>query len=312
MRFEHDSYEGIAVSNGIMPKYGDIDAYEMSAGAFDEAVRQIIAVGGTLPNTKKNDDIFWTVNDNFSVPDSFYHPEKNPDGKTKLAKLVQMCEALYDMSTFYDIPMTSGKDSMKNDFKAEGVKISVPPTIVYSMAAKIKDVRKTITSDFKANGDLIYQIGTTYDELGASEFYKLFNELGANVPKVRKEEAKDTYLKMMQANEQNLIVSAHDISDGGMLTALAECIIGTNFGANVTTDNLGNLSTNAKLFAESHSRFIVSIKPENKDKFETVFGNKANYLGEVTNEQNLYISENELNIININLANLEDAWNTEL
>ncbi|NPA67018.1 MAG: phosphoribosylformylglycinamidine synthase, partial [Chlorobi bacterium] len=146
MRFEHDSFEGIAVSNGIMPKFGDIDAYEMSCGAFDEAVRQIIAVGGTLPNTKKNDDIFWTVNDNFSVPDSLYHLEKNPDGKEKLAKLVQMCEALYDMSTFYDIPMTSGKDSMKNDFKAEGVKISVPPTIVYSMAAKIKDVRKTITS----------------------------------------------------------------------------------------------------------------------------------------------------------------------
>ncbi|NOZ36189.1 MAG: phosphoribosylformylglycinamidine synthase, partial [Chlorobi bacterium] len=221
MRFEHDSFEGIAVSNGIMPKFGDIDAYEMSAGAFDEAVRQIIAVGGTLPNTKKNDDIFWTVNDNFSVPDSLYHSEKNPDGKEKLAKLVQMCEALYDMSTFYDIPMTSGKDSMKNDFKAEGVKISVPPTIVYSMAAKIKDVRNTITSDFKAEGDLIYQVGITYNELGASEFYKLFNELGANVPKVRKEQAKDTYLKMMQANEQDLIVSAHDISDGGMLTALA-------------------------------------------------------------------------------------------
>ena len=312
MRFEHDSYEGIAVSNGIMPKFGDIDAYEMSAGAFDEAVRQIIAVGGTLPNTKKGDDIFWTVNDNFSVPDSFYHPEKNPDGKEKLAKLVQMCEALYDMSIYFDIPMTSGKDSMKNDFKAEGVKISVPPTIVYSMAAKIKDVRKTITSDFKASGDLIYQIGTTYDELGASEFYKLFNELGANVPKVRKEEAKDTYLKMMQANEQDLIVSAHDISDGGMLTALAECIIGTDFGVKVTTENLGNLTTNAKFFAESHSRFIVSIKPENKDKFENIFGNKANYLGEVINEKNLYVFENELNISYIDLASLEDAWNTEL
>ncbi|NPA44215.1 MAG: phosphoribosylformylglycinamidine synthase, partial [Chlorobi bacterium] len=168
MRFEHGSFEGIAVSNGIMPKFGDIDAYEMSCGAFDEAVRQIIAVGGTLPNTKKDDDVFWTVNDNFSVPDSLYHPEKNPDGKEKLAKLVQMCEALYDMSTFYDIPMTSGKDSMKNDFKAEGVKISVPPTIVYSMASKIKDVRNTITSDFKTVGDLIYQVGTTYNELGAS------------------------------------------------------------------------------------------------------------------------------------------------
>ncbi len=121
MRLDHESFEGIAVSNGICPKYGDIDAYQMSAGAFDEAVRQIIAVGGELPNTKENDGIFWTVNDNFSVPDSEYHPQNNPDGKEKLAKLVQMNEALYDMATFFDIPMTWGKDSMMNDFKREGV-----------------------------------------------------------------------------------------------------------------------------------------------------------------------------------------------
>ncbi len=312
MRLEHESFEGIAVSNGIMPKFGDIDAYEMSAGAFDEAVRQIIAIGGTLPNMKKNDDVFWTVNDNFCVPDSFYHPEKNPDGKEKLAKLVQMCEALYDMSTFYDIPMTSGKDSMKNDFKAEGVKISVPPTILYSIASKIKDVRNTVTSDFKQAGDLIYQVGKTYDELGASEFYKLFNELGANVPKVRKEEAKDTYMKMMQANEQNLIASAHDISDGGMITALAECIIGTDFGAEISLNNLGEISTNAKLFSESHSRFIISIKPENKKQFEKIFGNKIFYLGRVTNLKTLKVLDNQDIIIKKELLNLENAWKTEL
>jgi len=311
MRFNHDSFEGIAVSNGIMPKFGDIDAYEMSCGAFDEAVRQIIAIGGSLPNTKKKDDIFWTVNDNFSVPDSLYHPEKNPDGKEKLAKLVQMCEALYDMSTFYDIPMTSGKDSMKNDFKAEGIKISVPPTIVYSMAAKIKDVRNTITSDFKAEGDLIYQVGTTYDELGASEFYKLYKELGANVPKVRKEQAKALYLNMMKANELELISSAHDISDGGMLSALAECVIGTDFGAKVIIDNLRQINTNAKLFAESHSRFIVSIKPENKDAFEMLFNGKAYYLGEVSENKDLIVEENDKEVVSKKVKDLTESWRTK-
>ena len=312
MRIDHDSFEGIAVSNGICPKYGDIDAYEMSAGAFDEAVRQIIAVGGELPNVRKNDDIFWTVNDNFSVPDSEFHPENNPDGKQKLAKLVQMNEALYDMSTFFDIPMTSGKDSMKNDFKREGIKISVPPTIVYSMVAKIKDVRKTVTSDFKRAGDLIYQVGKTYDELGASEFYKLFDELGANVPKVRKAEAKDTYLKMMQANEKQLIASAHDISDGGMLCALSECLIGTDFGADVTLDNLENLNTNAKLFAESHSRFVVSIKPEHKQAFKEIFGDKAVYLGKVSDNSQLKVVENETTLIDIKISELESGFKTKL
>ncbi len=311
MRIDHESFEGIAISNGICPQYGDIDAYEMSAGAFDEAVRQIIAVGGELPNMRRNDDIFWTVNDNFSVPDSFYHPENNPDGKEKLAKLVQMNEALYDMATFFDIPMTSGKDSMKNDFKREGVKISVPPTIVYSMVAKIRDVRRTLTSDFKAEGDLIYQVGKTYDELGASEFYKLFDELGANVPKVRKQEAKDTYLKMMQANKENLLVSAHDISNGGMAVALSECLIGTDFGADISLDELGDLPLNAKLFSESHSRFVVSVAPENREKFEEIMQDKAIFLGKVTGDKRLKVVDNREGIIDEGIEELENKWKTK-
>ncbi len=309
MRIDHESYEGIAISNGICPKYGDIDAYEMSAGAFDEAVRQIISVGGELPNIREHDDVFWTVNDNFSVPDSYYHPENNPDGKEKLAKLVQMNEALYDMATFFDIPMTSGKDSMKNDFKREGVKISVPPTIVYSMVSKIKDIRNTISSDFKAAGDLIYQVGHTYDELGASDFYKLFGHLGARVPKVRKEEAKDTYLKMMQANEKQLIASSHDISDGGMILAVAESLIGTEYGAEISLENLENLPLNAKLFSESHSRFIVSIQPENKKEFEKIMGKKAHFLGKVTDNKLFKVSDNNQKVIEIPVEEMEKEWN---
>jgi phosphoribosylformylglycinamidine synthase len=312
MRLAHIGYEGIAVSNGIMPKFGDIDAYEMSCGAFDEAVRQIIAVGGKLPNTGINDGIFWTVNDNFCVPDSLYHPEKNPEGKEKLAKLIQMCEGLYDMSTYFDIPMTSGKDSMKNDFKSEGTKISVPPTILYSMVAKIDDVRKTLTSNFKAPGDLVYQLGSTYEELGGSEFYKLHGELGANVPKVRKEQAKELYLNMMKANECSLIESAHDLSDGGLAVALSECLLGTDLGSDIDLSALGKLSLNAKLFAESHSRFVVSIKPENKVEFERIFGKTAFLLGTTNNSMKIIVHESGKSIINATLHELENAWRNEL
>jgi len=310
MRIDHESYEGIAVSNGIMPKFGDIDAYEMSKGAFDEAIRQIIAVGGTLPNMKKNDDIFWTANDNFCVPDSYYDVDNNPDGKEKLAKLVQMCEGLYDMSTYFDIPMTSGKDSMKNDFKAEGQKISVPPTILYSFAAKIKDIRRTVTSDFKAVGDLVYQLGSTYNELGASEFYNLFKETGANVPKVRMEDAKDLYLKVMKANEEALIESNHDISDGGLVIALAECVLGTGFGVELKLDNITNLNLNAKLFAESHSRFVASVKVKNKENFENIFCEKAILLGEINNSKKLVIKDKGNTVIDEVVSNLMQAWRT--
>ncbi len=309
MRFGFDTYEGVAISNGILPRYGDIDAFEMSAGAFDEAVRQIISVGGRLPNTESGDGIFWSVNDNFCVPDSVFDEVGNPDGKQKLAKLVQICEALYDIATYFDIPLTSGKDSMKNDFKADGKKISVPPTILYSMTAKLDDVRKTITSEFKAEGDLIYQLGETYNELGASEFYQLLGHLGANVPKVRKEAAKALYLKVMEANKNGLIESSHDLSDGGLAVALAESAFGAQMGANIQLDSLpGELSNEALLFSESHSRFAITVRPENKVAFEAIFGERANLIGQVTGGNSLTISRNGQNLVQTKVEALQKAW----
>ena len=308
MRFGFESYEGLAISNGILPRYGDIDAYEMSAGAFDEAIRQIISVGGRLPNIESGDGIFWSVNDNFCVPDSVFDEVGNPDGKHKLAKLVQICDALYDIATYFDIPLTSGKDSMKNDFKADGQKISVPPTILYSMTAKIDDVRKTVTSEFKAAGDLVYQLGETYNELGASEFYAQYGQLGANVPKVRKEAAKELYLKVMEANRQDLIESSHDLSDGGLAVSLAESAFGGALGAEINLGSLPqDLSNEALLFAESHSRFVVTVRPENKEAFETIMGNRAFFLGKTGGNQ-LNISRNGQQLIQNKVDALLKAW----
>ncbi|MEA2096511.1 MAG: AIR synthase-related protein [Candidatus Cloacimonadota bacterium] len=308
MRLNFNSFEGIAISNGICPKFGDIDAYQMSAGAFDEAVRQILSVGGKLPDINDNTNRFWTVNDNFCVPDSAYNPISNPDGKLKLAKLVQMNKALFDMSTFYNIPMTSGKDSMKNDFKSGEIKISVPPTILYSMVAKIDDVRKTITSNFKAEGDIIYVLGKTYNELGGSEFYRLFDELGKNVPNVRKDDAVRLYKKIMKANDLALIASCHDLSDGGLATAITECAFTDNFGADIELGKLSDIGVNAALFSESHSRFVVSVKPEEKIRFENILADDAFYIGKVTLDNKLKVNLNGKRIINISMNRLQSAW----
>ncbi|UOQ65939.1 phosphoribosylformylglycinamidine synthase subunit PurL [Hymenobacter volaticus] len=287
VRFNFESWEGVAVSNGILPRFGDLDAYHMSAGAFDEAVRQIVAVGGKLPNLSYGDGNFWSVNDNFCVPDSVYDATTNPDGKLKLAKLVRMCEALRDATAAYCIPLTSGKDSMKNDFKADGVKISVPPTVLYSMTAKIEDVRHTITSDFKQADDVIYLLGETYDELGGSEFYQLFGELGANVPEVRFDKAKELYTLMGQANDQHLIQSCHDLSDGGLAVALAEATFGHGYGA--TVDLPEGLPVHVQLFSESHSRFVATVAPEDVVAFEQHFGTRATRLGVVTLDSHLTV-----------------------
>ena len=307
VRFDFESWEGVAVSNGILPRYGDLDAYQMSAGSFDEAVRQIIAVGGKLPNLTPGDGIFWSVNDNFCVPDSVYDPAINPDGKQKLAKLVQMCEALRDATAAYCIPLTSGKDSMKNDFKADGVKISVPPTVLYSMTAKMEDVRRAITSDFKEPGDAVYLLGETYDELGGSEFYHLFGELGANVPQVRFAEAKALYTLIGQANDKGLIQSCHDLSDGGLAVALAEATFGYGCGAAVELPETG-LGLAAQLFSESHSRFVATVAPEDVVAFEKLLGGSAARLGTVTDNGQLTVRHAGQTIIRASTTELRYTW----
>lgn len=313
LRFDFDSWEGVAVSNGILPRYGDIDVYAMSAGAFDEGVRQIIAVGGQLPNMEYNDGVFWSVNDNFCVPDSAYNAVHNPDGKQKLAKLVQMCKALYDMATFFSIPLTSGKDSMKNDFKSGTTKISIPPTILYSMTAKINDVRQVVTSDFKVAGDLIYQLGETYEELGGSEFYQLYHQLGKQVPQVRPVLAKALYTKVMEANRQQLIASSHDLSDGGLAVALAECTFGNDLGCTIDLDAIeGNLDINNKLFSESHSRFVVSVHPAHKVAFENILGERATLIGKVTAKDDFKVKAGSQTIIHLSTQELLSAHSNKI
>ena len=267
-------------------------------------------MGGRLPNLAPGDGIFWSVNDNFCVPDSVYDPLINPDGKQKLAKLVQMCQALRDACAAYGIPLTSGKDSMKNDFKADGVKISVPPTVLYSMTAKIEDVRQVVTSDFKQAGDVIYLLGETRDELGGSEFYQLFDELGANVPQVNFQKAKELYTLVGEANEQQLIQSSHDLSDGGLAVALAECTFGREgVGADVDLSPLPpDLSANALLFSESASRFVVSVAPEDVWAFESILEERATRLGVVTDDGQLRVARGGGELLNAATHDLRAAW----
>lgn len=281
MRLDFESWQGVAVSHGIYPRYAMRDPYAAAAGALDEAVRQIIAVGGKLPAFTRNPFHFWSVNDNFCVPDSVYHPEKNPDGKEKLGRLVRMCQALADISLTYQVPMTSGKDSMKNDFRYGATKVSIPPTVLFSAVSKISDVRQVVSSEFKSGGDAIYLVGETYAELGESEVAQLLGLSGGAIPQVRADDALQRYRRMSNAHDARLLESCHDLSDGGCAVALAESAFGGHFGAHIEIPDTP-LSVFEWLFSESHSRFLVTVRPENQGAFELLMGPDALWIGTVT------------------------------
>ncbi len=261
-----DSFEGIAVSNGIVPRYSDIDTYAMTACAIDEAVRNACCVGA--------DPSFMAGLDNFCWCD----PVKsggNPDGEYKLAQLVRANKALLDICVAYGIPLISGKDSMKNDYRIGDVTIAIPPTLLFSLVAKVPDVRRAVTMDFKESGNLIYMIGITLPELGASEYALMKGMAGGTVPTVRDPARNiECYTTLFSAVSEGLVRSCHDCSDGGLAVALAEMCFSGDVGAQIdcqAVEQSGCSSDAELLFSESPGRLLVEVEPAKAGRMETLF-----------------------------------------
>jgi phosphoribosylformylglycinamidine synthase len=298
----------VVVANGICPRYGDIDTYHMAACAIDEAIRNAVAVGGSLD--------FMAGIDNFCWCDPV-QSEKTPDGEYKLAQLVRANKALYDYTRAFGVPCISGKDSMKNDYNIGNVKISIPPTLLFSTMGRIDDARKAVTLDAKRPGDLVYIVGETYDELGGSEWYAMHGVIGNRVPKVNVEKAKALYRALSKAISAGLVASCHDCSDGGAGIAIAETAFAGGLGMLIKLalfPSSGIRRNDTLLFSESQSRFVVTILPAAKKSFEAMMtGIAMGQVGEVLAEGLLKIDGLDgRRIIEEDISGLKAAWQKPL
>ena len=303
--------QGAVISNGIVPRYSDIDAYAMTAAAIDEALRNAVCVGVDL-------DLIAGL-DNFCWPDPV-ESAKTPDGRYKLAQLVRANRALDDVCRAYNLPCISGKDSMKNDATLHGEKISIPPTILFSLIGNHSDVRKAVSSDFKSAGDRIYLCGESHYELGASELaYMLRDEtggksgIGGRVPEIDTTRNLAMYRALTSAMEKGLVASAHDCSDGGLAVALAECCFGSDSGAGIDLSSIMSDCTQidawGAMFGESLGRILVSVKPEDCEVFETSMADHACYaLGTVEDGDKISVRNGEDNLTSTSMSDLRSAW----
>ena len=272
-----DSCEGVVVAHGICPRYSDIDTYHMTANAIDEALRNYVAVGGNIDHVAGLDNFCWC---------DPVKSDKTPDGEYKAAQLVRSNQALLDYCLAFGVPLISGKDSMKNDYQIGDTRISIPPTLLFSVIGKIDDVRRATTMDAKVPGDLVYLLGVTRDELGGSEYYALHGKTGRNVPVVDAAAAFKRYRAVNQAQAQGLIASCHDLSDGGLAIALAETAFAGGRGVDVDlrrVDAAPGLSDWRLLFSESASRLLVTVHNDQRAAFEALFaGQSCACIGRVT------------------------------
>ena len=297
-----DSEMGAIVANGINPEYGKIDPYWMAASAIDEALRQIIAVGGSLHKVALLDNFCWG----------------NTNRPEMLGALVRAAQACYDMAIAYETPFISGKDSLNNEFEFEGRVISIPHTLLISAIGVMDDVSRAISMDFKKAGSSIYIVGATNNELGGSHYFKIHGFIGNSVPKVKPQSARELMSRLSRATEKSLVRACHDLSEGGIGVALAEMAFAGGLGAKayLKSVSLGEPINRDDfiLFSESNSRFLVEVMSENKSEFEKVMGNTSfACIGEVTDSEVLEIyGRDGRKVVSASISELKEAWQKPL
>ncbi|MBU1122391.1 MAG: phosphoribosylformylglycinamidine synthase subunit PurL [Candidatus Omnitrophica bacterium] len=297
VRPDLESNKCVAIGVGINPFYSDIDPYWMAALALDEALRNVVCVGAKLNKTFILDNFSWG----------------SPLDEEILAGLVRASKACYDFATYFGVPFISGKDSLYNEYSVGEKRISIPGTLLISAAAVIDDFEKTLTAGFKKSGSLIYILGFTHPELGASEYFRSLKIKKGIVPKVDKKTAKDIFTKLSSAIDRRLVLSCHDLSEGGLAVAVSEMSLGAGFGANIFLSDVPSVSDTLNyelLFSESPTRFLVEVSNDNKKDFEKEMqGLPVGLIGCVCDDAELNIHGRDgRKIVNLDLDSLRKSW----
>jgi phosphoribosylformylglycinamidine synthase len=298
-----NSDKGLAISCGMNPLYGDIDPYWMALSGIDEAVRNLICVGGRSDRIALLDNYCWG---DCTKPET-------------LGPLVRASQACYDGAMAFEAPFISGKDSLNNEFSCEdGTQISIPSTLLISAISIVDDINKCVTMDTKRASNLLFIVGETKNELGGSHYYKINDHLGANVPTLDLGMAPKIAKKISAAIAEDLLVSCHDCSEGGLAVALAEMAFAGGLGIEADLRGLPRSEdctrTDAQLFSESNCRYIVEIEPEKFDAFAKMMLNLPfGQIGKVTQDKTLVIkAQDGQTIIESDIASLKQAWQKPL
>jgi len=297
------SKKGVIVSNGINFRYSLIDPFWMAASVIDEALRQIIAVGGSLKEAAILDNFCWG----------------NPDKPDRLGSLVRASYGCYMASKGFEVPFISGKDSLNNEFAVHGRSVSIPGTLLISAIAVMDDISKAITMYAKKPGNLVYIVGETFDEMGASHYFDLSGAIGNNVPKVNPAKARKIFDNLGRATAKGLISAMHDCSEGGLGVAAAEMAFSGGLGIELFLSEVPYKKPQADrndfvLFSESNSRFIVEVEKKNQKKFEAQLkGLPFGLIGRVSERKTfrVYGLDNKI-CVNAEIGSLKKSWQQTL
>ncbi|VAX22037.1 Phosphoribosylformylglycinamidine synthase, synthetase subunit [hydrothermal vent metagenome] len=278
--------KAIASNTDCNGRYVYLNPKEGTKIAVAESARNVVCSGG-IPLAITNCL-------NFGNP---YKPDVYWGFKNSIEGMGEACR-------FFDTPVTGGNVSFYN----ESPNNAVYPTPVIGMLGLIEDLKHVTTSNFKNADDLIYLLGEDFEEVGGSEYLKEIHDLVVgDSPKIDMYVEKELHNTLLDAIRSGLINSAHDISEGGIITSLAESCIGDQenpIGAEVDIPVKTRLDFT--LFSESQSRVIVSVSPSHKEEFEKIVSEHSTPIALIgrTTEKGLKINDE----ITISLETLIDIY----
>jgi phosphoribosylformylglycinamidine synthase len=297
---------GMALSVDANPRYGLINAYWQSANAVVESMRNVVAVGA-YP---------------IALTDCLNYG--NPEKPEQMSKFVEAVKGVADACDNIHLkkykksatPIISGNVSLYNQSKTGS---SITPSAIIACVGKINDYNKAITMRLKKPNNIIYLIGARKNELGGSVCYDLLGELGVNVPRPKFDVVEQEIYSVTDVIEKKLVLSCHDISDGGLAVALAEmCFDLPTFGEeydkvgiDVELNNLIEQDSMINLFSETGG-FVLEVDPKNMEKFEKFIKNykkvKLFKIGKTTTQPKFVIKNNKENVINLDIDKIEQIW----
>ena len=284
---------GIALSTDHNPRYSMINPYWGGVNAVVEAMRNVAAVGAT-PHAVTDCLCFG----NPEKPNQMWEFVEGTRGVSDACNTITLKEHPKDPT-----PIIAGNVSFYNESKSG----SIPPSPIVSCLGKLNNIEHSLPMHFQKSESDILMIGERKNELGGSIYYQLFKELGANVPKPNLIESKNEIFAITDCAEKSLMLSCHDISDGGIAISIAEMTFGNNIGCNVTIPS--ELEEYQAFFSETGGFVIETIKSKtaNVQKVFEKYNLKTFKIGETGGDQ---IKLN--NTININVSKAKQKWKSGL
>jgi len=292
-----DSNRGLILANGINFRYGDLDPYWMAVLNVEEALRQVIAVGGSLDHLAILDNFCWG----------------DPTRPDVLGSLVRAALGCYDASKAFGTPFISGKDSLYNEYKVGEKTIQIPGTLLISAIGVIPDVTKGVSMDAKQAGNRLYLVGLTKQELGGSAYYAAQGFLGSLVPQVDLKTAPLLLRAVSEAIAKGLVVSAHDCSEGGLGVAAAEICFAGGLGLELDSREVPRaqgIADEAILFSESPSRFLLEVPLEKEETFLAALkGFPVGKIGEFLKDSTFRVlGLTGKRVVDTTIETLQEAW----